>query len=48
LVSLIADSEELDPDADSFEPNLAPVDFDDEAMAEALPEKWDDVENDDG
>ena len=29
-------SEGLDPDADSFEPDLAPVDYDEAAMAEAM------------
>jgi hypothetical protein len=39
-------SEGLDPDADSFEPDLAPVEFDDVAMAEALVEmRWDDPDD---
>jgi hypothetical protein len=38
-------SEGLDPDADSFEPDLAPVEFDGEAMAEALAEmRWDEAD----
>jgi len=32
-------SEGLDPDADSFDPELAPVDYDDVAMAEAWAEE---------
>jgi hypothetical protein len=43
LVELMGSSEALDPDADSLEPDLAPVDFDDEAMREAMAEMdWDD------
>ena len=38
LVTLIRHSEELDPDTDALDPQLAPVDYDDEAMAEALAE----------
>ncbi|MBA0053442.1 phosphatidylserine/phosphatidylglycerophosphate/cardiolipin synthase family protein [Streptomyces sp. AJS327] len=34
LVQLMAHSEALDPDSDLFEPELLPVDFDDEAFAE--------------
>ena len=33
LVQLMAHSEALDPDSDVFEPELLPVDFDDEAFA---------------
>jgi hypothetical protein len=29
-------SEALDPASDAFEPDLAPVDFDEEAMADAM------------
>ena len=36
LVRLMASSEDLDPDADIPDPELAPVEFDDEAMAEAM------------
>jgi hypothetical protein len=36
LLKLIRSSESLDPDADSLDPDLAPVEFDDVAMAEAL------------
>ncbi len=44
LINLIRRSEDVDPDADSPEPTLAPVDFDDAAMAEALAEaQWDDT-----
>jgi len=43
LVRLMASSEDLDPDADIPDPELAQVQFDDEAMAEALAEaRWDD------
>jgi hypothetical protein len=38
LVRLMASSEGLDPEADAFSPDLAPFEFDDEAMAEALAE----------
>lgn len=38
LVKLMRSSEGLDPDADSFNPDLALVEYDDEAMAEALTE----------
>jgi len=38
LVRLMRSSEGLDPEADLFEPDLAPVQFDDAAMAEALAE----------
>jgi hypothetical protein len=43
LVRLMGSSEDLDPDADVTDPELAHVDFDDEAMAEAL---WDDANED--
>ena len=47
LVTAMRFSEELDPDADSFDPELAPVNFDDEAMREASIERdWDDVDED--
>ena len=38
LVKLMRSSEALDPEADAFEPDLAPVAFDDVAMAEAWAE----------
>jgi hypothetical protein len=38
LVKLMRSSEALDPEADVFEPDLAPVEFDDMAMAEAWAE----------
>lgn len=38
LVRLMRSSEGVDPDADLFEPDLAPVEFDDAAMAEVLAE----------
>lgn len=42
LLRLMRSSEGLDPDADAFEPDLAPVEFDDAAMAEAWAElRWD-------
>lgn len=42
LLKLIRSSESLDPDADSLDPDLAPVEFDDVAMAEALSgTEWD-------
>jgi hypothetical protein len=45
LLRLIAASEDLDPDADLIDPDLVPVEFDDEAMWEALGEApWDDEE----
>lgn len=47
LVNALRFSEDLDPDADSLDPDLAPVDFDDEAMAEAMTEReWDDADRD--
>ena len=47
LVKAMRSSEGLDPDADSFEPDIAPVEFDDVAMAEALAEmRWDDPDDD--
>lgn len=43
LLKVIRSSESLDPDSDSSDPELAPVEFDDEAMAEALSEmEWKD------
>lgn len=46
LLKLIRSSESLDPDSDSLDPELAHVEFDDVAMAEALSEtEWDDNEN---
>jgi hypothetical protein len=47
LVNLMRLSEDLDPEADSPDPVLAPVDFDDGAMAEALAESLDDLEDSD-
>jgi hypothetical protein len=41
-------SEGLDPEADAFDPDLAPVEFDDAAMAEALGDSWDEADDDDG
>jgi hypothetical protein len=38
LTQVIAHSEDLDPDADTMEPELVEIEFDDEAMAEALAE----------
>ncbi|WP_247699115.1 MULTISPECIES: hypothetical protein [unclassified Streptomyces] len=38
LVQLMAHSEALDPDSDLFQPELLPVDFDDEAFAEYVAE----------
>jgi hypothetical protein len=35
LIKLMRSSEALDPDSDSFDPELVPVDYDDEAMMEA-------------
>lgn len=47
LVKVMRSSEGLDPDADSFAPDLAPVEFDDVAMAEALAEMhWDEADDD--
>lgn len=47
LVKAMQSSEGLDPDADAFEPDLAPAEFDDVAMAEALAEmRWDDADDD--
>lgn len=47
LVRLMRSSEGLDPEADTFEPDLAPVEFDDAAMAEAWAElRWDEGEED--
>jgi hypothetical protein len=36
LVKLLGASEDVDPDADSFDPDLVPVEFDDVAMADAM------------
>lgn len=45
LVKLMRSSEGLDPDADSFDPELAPVEYDDVAMAEAWAElRWAEAE----
>jgi hypothetical protein len=45
LVKLMRSSEALDPAADHFEPELVPVEYDYEAMAEAMAEvEWDDGE----
>lgn len=47
LVKVMRSSEGLDPDADVFEPDLVPVEFDDVAMAEAWAElRWDEREED--
>jgi hypothetical protein len=47
LVRLMASSEDLDPDADIPDPELAQVEFDDEAIAEAMAEAhWDDADED--
>jgi hypothetical protein len=51
LLKLICSSESLEPDPDSLDPDLAPVEFDDVAMAEALAEAlaemgWDEVDYD--
>jgi hypothetical protein len=46
LVKLMRSSEALDPEADVFEPDLAPVAFDDVAMAEAWAQlHWDELED---
>jgi hypothetical protein len=50
LVNLMGSSEALDPESDHFDPELAPVEYDDVAMREALsdeeeryePDYWDD------
>ena len=39
LVSLMGSSEALDPESDDFDPELAPVEYDDAAMREALPDE---------
>ena len=45
LTGLIRASEDLDPDTDHPDPDLAPVEYDDAAMAEAWAEsRWDDDE----
>jgi hypothetical protein len=44
LVTLMRSSEGLDPEADAFDPDLAPIDFDDAAMAGA----WAEVRLDEG
>jgi hypothetical protein len=42
LVQLMGSSEGVDPESDAFRPDLAPYEFDDEAMAEALADfGWD-------
>jgi hypothetical protein len=38
LVKLMRSSEALDPESDLFDPELVPVEYDDEAMAEAAAE----------
>lgn len=46
LLKAMAASESLDPEADSFEPDLATVEFDDAAMAEAFADmRWDEPDN---
>jgi hypothetical protein len=48
LVKLMRSSEALDPDSDSFDPELVPVEYDDEAMIEALHGiRWEDEALDD-
>ena len=43
LVKLMRASEGVSPEADYFDPDLAPVEYDDEAMREALADfAWDD------
>ena len=45
LVQLMAHSEALDPDGDAFEPELLPVDFDDEEFTRHVADhlnEWDD------
>lgn len=45
LVKLLESSEDIDPIADASDPDLASVEFDDEAIAEVLAETdWDDVD----
>jgi hypothetical protein len=39
LTQIIAHSEDLDPDSGNMDPDLAEVEFDDEAMAEAMAEQ---------
>jgi hypothetical protein len=47
LVKAIGASEGLNPGADGFEPDLAPIEFDDVAMAEAVAEmEWDEQDED--
>jgi hypothetical protein len=46
LIKLIRSSEALDPDADSLDPELAAVEFDDLAMAQAAAELIEDPEED--
>jgi hypothetical protein len=44
LVKLMRSSEALDPASDSFDPELVPVEYDDEAMAQAMADmRWDDM-----
>lgn len=46
LLKVMRSSEGLDPDADAFEPDLAPVEFDDAAIAEALGEmSWEEMDD---
>ena len=48
MINLIRASEDLDPYADSPEPDLGPVEYDDLAMTEALTEAWwDDADDED-
>jgi hypothetical protein len=48
LVTAMRFSEGLDPEADWFEPDLAPVEYDDEAFREVLAEmQWDEGDDDD-
>jgi hypothetical protein len=46
LLRAMRSSEAVDPDSDSFNPDLAPIEFDDVAMAEALAETdWEDEDD---
>ena len=47
LIEAMGSSEALDPDADHFDPDLAPFEFDDEAFREVVAEMdWDEAEDD--
>jgi hypothetical protein len=44
----MASSEDVDPDADAIDPTLAPVEFDEEAISEALHDEfWADADDSD-